>query len=296
MNDTEMEKLLRKAPRVKMPAGLAERLEGDIRIAPRPRPSTADTRLFWKRWLPALSLGVLILGCLVAIGVQSNVLVDLRRQNDNLRAAAQDLEQLRQENAEYQRLVAENRQLDQLRRDNAELEKLRAEIAQLREQAQQLAQLRAENERMVAQQKAMAAAGAAQEEDPFGAAKAKAESQQCISNLKQIGLGVRMWANDHHEVFARDFLTMSNELNSPKILVCPSDEGRPRVFSWDQFGPANTSYQFLAPGLSETAPPNTIMTRCPIHGHVGLTDGSVQGGAWKWAVQKEGRWSLERRN
>jgi hypothetical protein len=295
MNDTEIEKLLRKTPRVKMPAGLAERLEGDIRLAPRPRPSAADSRLFWKRWLPALSFGVLILGCLVAIGVQSNVLVDLRRQNNNLRAAGQDLEQLRQENAEYQRLVAENRQLDQLRRDNEELEKLRVEIAQLREQAQQLAQLRAENEQLLAQQKAIAA-GAAQEEDPFGAAKAKAESTACINNLKQIGLGARLWANDNHDILPRDFLTMSNELNTPKILVCPSDEGRTRAIAWDQFGPANVSYQFLAPGLPETAPPTTIMTRCPVHGHVGLIDGSVHGGAWKFAVQREGRWLLERRN
>src|SRR5437867_248918 len=142
MNDTEIEKLLRKAPQAKMPAGLLEKLEGDIRLAPRPRHPTVDSRLFWKRWLPVLSFGLLILGCLVAIGVQSNVLLDLRRQNDNLRAASQNLEQLRQENAEYQKLLAENQQLDQLRKDNAELERLRTEIAQLREQTEQLTQLR----------------------------------------------------------------------------------------------------------------------------------------------------------
>jgi len=89
-------------------------------------------------------------------------------------------------------------------------------------------------------------------------------------------------------------LAMQKELNTPKILVCPSDEGRTRAASWGEFGPANLSYEFLAPGVSETETPYTIMTRCPIHGHVGLLDGSVQGGAWKNAVQKDGRWILER--
>jgi len=276
---------------------LREKLEGGIAL-PRPgvnRLQRNDWRPLFKRWLPALSFGALLLGCLVAIGVQSSMVLDLRRQNETLRAAAQDPEQLQQQNAEYQRLLAENRQLEQLRKDNAELEQLRAEIGKLREQAQELAQLRAENTRLVAQQNA-AVAGAAQEEDPFGAAKAKADSTACINNLKQIGLGARIWANDNHDILPRDFLTMSNELNTPKILVCPGDEGRTRANTWDQFGPANVTYQFLAPGLPETVPPTTIMTRCPIHGHVGLIDGSVQGGAWKWATQKDGRWLLERRN
>src|SRR6185436_16039241 len=104
----------------------------------------------------------------------------------------------------------------------------------------------------------------------------------CISNLKQIGLGARMWAVDHHDILPRDFLTMRNELNTLKILVCPSDEKRTRVADWSQFTPGNSSYEFLAPGVPELEPPNTIMSRCPIHGHVGLIDGSVQGGAWKW--------------
>jgi len=296
MNDTEIEKVLRKAPRVKVPAHLREKIEADI-VLPRAevnRMERNDWRPLFKRWLPALSFGALLLGCLVAIGVQSNVLLDLRRENQKLRAASQDLEQLREENTEYQRLQAENRQLEQLRKDNAELEQLRAEIAQLRVQAQELAQLRAENKRLVAQQKAFAAG--AQEEDPFGMAKEKANSVTCISNLKQIGLGARMWANDNHDILPRDFLTMSNELNSPKILVCPSDERRNRVTEWSQFTPAKSSYELLAPGLKEGPPWNTIMSRCPIHGHVGLIDGSVQGGAWKWATQKDGRWLLERRN
>ncbi len=81
-------------------------------------------------------------------------------------------------------------------------------------------------------------------------AKAKAQKIKCTSNLKQVGLAFRMWSNDNGDRFpmavtstsgglselvangvataARDvykvFGVMSNELNDPKILICPSDD------------------------------------------------------------------------
>ena len=73
-------------------------------------------------------------------------------------------------------------------------------------------------------------------------AKARAQRINCVSNLKQVGLGFRMWSNDHNERFpwqepqanggvsdvanfsAYDcYRAASNEMNSPKILVCTSD-------------------------------------------------------------------------
>ncbi len=77
-------------------------------------------------------------------------------------------------------------------------------------------------------------------------AKAKAKSQRisCVNNLKQIGLAFRLWANDNGNRFPmavpnaaggtkddpaigqllfRNFQVMSNELGSPKLMVCPSD-------------------------------------------------------------------------
>ena len=77
-------------------------------------------------------------------------------------------------------------------------------------------------------------------------AKARAQRINCTSNLKQVGLGFRMWSNDHTERFpwqvdsneggVRDvggannyaawdgYRAASNELNSPKILSCPTDK------------------------------------------------------------------------
>src|SRR5881397_3106006 len=71
-------------------------------------------------------------------------------------------------------------------------------------------------------------------------AKARAQRINCVSNLKQIGLGFRMFSNDHQERFPWRVLSAdggvsdmanfsaydcyrvaSNEMNSPKILACP---------------------------------------------------------------------------
>ena len=65
----------------------------------------------------------------------------------------------------------------------------------------------------------------------------------CVSNLKQIGLALRMWSNDHGDKFPwtvsmkeggtrectttaeffRHFEATSNELSSPKVLCCSLD-------------------------------------------------------------------------
>jgi prepilin-type N-terminal cleavage/methylation domain-containing protein len=85
-------------------------------------------------------------------------------------------------------------------------------------------------------------------------AKARAQRINCTSNLKQTGLAFRMWSNDHQERFpwyvktaeggvmdqggsdgafaaADCFRASSNELNSPKVLSCPSDrKGKANAF------------------------------------------------------------------
>ena len=44
-------------------------------------------------------------------------------------------------------------------------------------------------------------------------AKDKAQRINCVNNLRQIGLAARMYANDHEEVFPKDFLAMQQELS-----------------------------------------------------------------------------------
>jgi hypothetical protein len=296
MNDS-IERVLRNSPKPKTPAGLAEKLKADISLPRRDVRASQSTPGFFRRWLPGFATAVLFLGCLVAIGVQARVLSELRRERQQLEANAALAQALADaSNAAQERMLAERAQLDQLRKDNVELQKLRAEIAELQSNVAELTALRAQNQRLTDQLKAPrsgALVGAEAEVDPFSEQKTRAQAIQCVSNLKQVGLAARMWANDHKEFMPPDFVTMQNELNTPKILVCPGDTGRTKAASWNEFGPANVSYEFLVPGMSERESPNTIMTRCPIHGHVGLLDGSVQQSRWDRARQKDGRWVLE---
>ena len=108
-------------------------------------------------------------------------------------------------------------------------------------------------------------------------AKGKAQSISCVNNMKQIGLGARLYANDHGDKLPPDFLSMSNELVTPKILVCNGDSTRTKAADWAQFNAAaNVSYEFLLPGTKEEDVVSKTVFRCPIHGHIGLGDGSVQ--------------------
>lgn len=275
MNE-RIENILRSAPGVKVPAGLADKLKGDIAL---PRAvaveSTGDFWSGFRRLFPGFATALLFLTCLVALGMQQRVLSDLRQEQAQLASAAAEAQEVAESTrAEQDRARLQSEQLARLQRDNAELQQLRAEVAKLREQSQQLAALRAERERLAAQVKAMGSGVAS--DDPFAVAQDKASSIRCVNNMKQIGLGLRMWANEHGDILPPDFLTAQNELNSPKILACPSDDARTkRLGTWTGFGPADASYEFLTPSLPEAPPWNTVMTRCPIHGHVGLLDGSV---------------------
>jgi hypothetical protein len=102
----------------------------------------------------------------------------------------------------------------------------------------------------------------------------KAMEIRCFSNLEQIGLGVRMWANDHGDEFPwrvstnqggskefletrdvfRHFVTLSNELNSPRALTCPFDRQRTPTTSFvARLSNRNVSY-FLNRDLNENLP------------------------------------------
>src|SRR4051812_6322057 len=133
MNEIERtEDLLRKAPRLKAPQGLLEKLQAEITL--RPVKAHESPGHHWRplvrRWLPVLSFSTFFLACVVAIAVQSSLLSQLRQENGTLRAGSQSLEQLQQDNSDQQ-LRSVNQELDQFRTDSAELQRLKSELAQL---------------------------------------------------------------------------------------------------------------------------------------------------------------------
>jgi len=85
----------------------------------------------------------------------------------------------------------------------------------------------------------------------------------CVNNLKEIGLSYLVWAEDNGGKFPMEiseanggvlglsetrnawinFLAISNELNTPKILVCPADKNRSYATNFvSGFSSANISY------------------------------------------------------
>jgi type II secretory pathway pseudopilin PulG len=156
----------------------------------------------------------------------------------------------------------------------------------------------------------------------LASAKKKAQRINCINNLKQDGLAFRIWAGDQTDRFPmevstnkggtkefdtgadtfRHFQVMSNELSTPKILVCPADT-RTVANNFVRLKNQNVSYfvgleandtnpqRFLDGDRNitgESNPENGILKLVPgqrvtwtqaIHvnqGNVGLSDGSVQ--------------------
>jgi len=90
----------------------------------------------------------------------------------------------------------------------------------------------------------------------LAAAKRKAQRINCVNNLKEIGLAFRVWEGDNNDIypmnvstasggaqqmvssssglatkgaFVAAFLVMSNELSTPKLLICPSDSARSSI-------------------------------------------------------------------
>ena len=100
---------------------------------------------------------------------------------------------------------------------------------------------------------------------------------RCQNNLKQISLAARIWSNEHNEFYPPNFVSMSNELVTTSLLICPGDKGKTPAANFTQINPAkNVSYEYLTPGAKEADVAAHITFRCSVHGHTALGDGSVQ--------------------
>jgi hypothetical protein len=136
---------------------------------------------------------------------------------------------------------------------------------------------------------------------PQGGSRVKASRIACVNNIKQIGLAFRMWSNDHGDKFPmalpvagtnggtmdfnltgevwRHFQIISNEINTPKVFVCPNDGQRTRASDWNVF--TNNSHLSYFVGLdADETMPQTILsgdrnvispTVKPVNGVLNLT-------------------------
>jgi hypothetical protein len=212
----------------------------------------------------------------------------LSSRSDQLKSAqtsASELEELRRQNQELQlhRTSASNlgnddaRELARLRNEVGQLRKQSGDATTLRVRAAEAAQLRtllaAATQNLAAAQSELADAVKLSPDD-LRQLQDEAHSVKCVSNLKQIGLAARLWAQDQGNMFPPDFVSMQNELGTPKVLFCPADTASIPVSEWSQLNPSAISYRFLNPNGNVSDPSKPLAT-CRIHGHVCLSDRSV---------------------
>jgi prepilin-type N-terminal cleavage/methylation domain-containing protein len=92
--------------------------------------------------------------------------------------------------------------------------------------------------------------------------KAKAKDITCVNNLKQVGLGLRLWAGDQGDKYpwnvdqskggsrgsadwTDNFRVCSNEVRAMQVLLCPTDRAKLAGTNWTTLrGDLNISYFF----------------------------------------------------
>jgi hypothetical protein len=144
----------------------------------------------------------------------------------------------------------------------------------------------------------------------LAAAKHKRARIGCISNVKQIGIAFRSWEQDNNDKYpmavsvtnggamelvatgnaATCFQVMSNELSTPKILLCPEDTHRIYATNFSTgFCGANISY-FLNPDAAEIYPQMIMLGDDNL-----LVDGQpVQPGILNLGANQTIAWSKDR--
>jgi competence protein ComGC len=145
-------------------------------------------------------------------------------------------------------------------------------------------------------------------------ARAKVSPQyvRCQNQLKWVALSFRQWALDNNDKYpmqvsirnggAREwteqgfagpvFQVMSNELYSPRLLLCPHDPVRTNFtgLTWN-LGSSNLSY-FVAPDADETQPQMILIGDSDLE----MGGGSMQSGLMSLLTNSPVGWSAARHN
>jgi hypothetical protein len=282
MNSTEIESILRQAPQPKAPAGLRDRLiaEAPSRgVRPAAGPAFGDRNVFrsWlARWWPALVPAGISLACAAVFTVQQAEIRGLKQALQAMPEAASGTETgasgaapSNEGNVTASVVASED--------EPAEISRLKQRVSSLASEVSKLEQMNVENARL---RQRLASSGAgfltSEETKALEDARDRASAIQCVNNLKQLGLAVRVWANSNGEMTPPNLLAMTNEMSTPRILVCPGDSGRQPAADWSTFTADNCSYEYLAPSVPAEREPSRVLFRCPIHGSLCLLDGSAQ--------------------
>jgi hypothetical protein len=291
-NEQEIESLLRQSPRPRPPTGLKAKLLSQVQPS-RKRAEQKETDMsmsqsWLRRWWPVFAPATVSLMCVVVMAVQHAEISGLKRSLQTLsHAASPEMDEKAEVVTSQRRAVP----IDSATREQQEIGRLQELAKEMTTDIARLEQIKAENVTLQSQLSSPTSEFTPEELDVLKEEKEKANSMVCINHMKQLGLSARVWAQDNGHVMPPTILAMTNEMNTPKILRCPSDTGRTQAPTFSDFSSVNSSYDYLAPGESEVQV-DRVLFRCRIHGHISLVDGSVQAGIKEhpeWIVERDGK-------
>lgn len=283
MKTSDLEKILRQPPRPGPPSNLRDQLLSGTRGFGRDAASNRLPRWpgwgeWLKRWWPALGPAAATLACAAVFTVQQVEIQTLKAQIAAMSSAPLATEPTPVDITAATTATAPDSSAQQVE----EIARLRAVAGRLQEELTRLQTMQKENAQLGSQLAArLSTTLTPGEARVLEAANEKALSFRCVNNLKQFGLAVRVWAVDNADVTPPSIVCMSNELSTPKVLVCPADKGREPAVDFNSFTTANCSYEYLASSAPDGTEPSRVLSRCAIHGNIGLCDGSVQMGVAK---------------
>ncbi len=119
--------------------------------------------------------------------------------------------------------------------------------------------------------------------------KQKGKGAECISNHRQIGVGMRVWSGDNEEKFpwavamprggslgsidwTDNYRVASNELVTPKILFCPTDKEKKQHASWGTLDAEWHVSSFVGLDATESKPQSILAGDRSIYGSSGGGD------------------------
>ncbi len=136
----------------------------------------------------------------------------------------------------------------------------------------------------------------------FGNSRKHAQLTMCSSNMRQIGLALRVWGLDHHGQFPfnvstndggtqelcrtgvdgfdsnapRHLAVIGKELGKTAVLICPSDASKQPGSGFSNLQPQNVTYLLRTGSDVTDTNLSEILLKCPLHGTLLRCDGSVE--------------------
>jgi hypothetical protein len=280
MNKNNIESALHRAPRPTAPTTLLDSLISDSRKAMKSQQQQTAIRPagILGTWIPRLGFALVFTLAAAFIAAQSNRYPSKQAAEDALREINLKRNQLVNEKTQRTALRGRLEYLNRLKQQQKEVRQLKEEKEHLIALVDESKQLETDNQRLQDNLLKFEGSNDYLVRDPLGEAREKAKQTMCTNNLKQLSLAYQIAKSEG--TGTKNLYDLIPYMGGTGIpLYCPSDNDKEPVSKEtpSDIGPENISYQFQLK-TPEDASMSTVVVQCPIHGSVGLFDGSVHNG------------------